>query len=312
MRSRRTVSVLTGLMIIACGVVACGSDDNAVVGDVVAASGTADIEDLSAEVRVPWTAFNLEISSPGGDLRSTQTSSAEEIQAPDGLKFVGLSWSEDLSASQEMTQGMGNLVCCATQAVSAKLAVSGKTYELPRPKDGSAYFVAVPSESSAVEIAFDGVVQTVDLASGEVDPDGASPLYDASESSEATVCEGGDSSGVAELSCRAEVVYPAWIPDLGWAARGETWTAIRVSGSIDPKPGDKVAKSIDSSSMGGINPQVIDVDKGNDPQTFDEWIVFEGTHNPQTFSLERKVSVDTTSGSTATDPIVIQGVTEWP
>lgn len=299
-------------MALASGLVACSSGDKAAVGDVVTASATADIEDLSVDVRVPWTAFKLGISSPAGELRSTQTSSAEEIQAPDGLKFVGLSWSEDLSASQEMTQDMGNLVCCATQAVGAKLVVSGTTYELPRPKDGSAYFVTVPSESSAVEVTFEGVVQTIDLASGEVDSGDASPLYDAPESSDATVCNGSDSSGAAEMSCRAEVVYPAWIPDLGWADGGETWTAIRVSGSIDPKPGDKVVKSTDSSSMDGVDPRVVDVDKGHDPQTFDEWIVFQGTHKPQDLSLEREVNLNERSGGAAGDSILIQGVTEWP
>lgn len=312
MRSRRTVSVLAGLTILSCSVVACGSGKEATVGDFVTASTTADIEDVTVDIRVPWTAFSLGISSPVGELRSTQTSSTEAIQAPDGLKFVGISWSEDLSVSQEMTQSMGNLICCATQPVSANLLVNGKSYDLPRPKDGSAYFVAVPSESSTMELAFDGVVQTVELSSGEVDSGDAAPLYDAHNSSSATVCKGSGSNNVAEMACRAQVAYPAWIPDLGWADNGETWTAIRVSGSIESKSEGEVTRSTDSSSMEGVAPRVIDVDQGSDPQTFDEWIVFEGAHDPKDLVLKRDVSVDSDAGNAEDGAIVVSGVTEWP
>jgi hypothetical protein len=119
------------------------------------------------------------------------------------------------------------------------LLVDGQPYRIPPPSRTSpqrSFYVAVPGSPTRLRLTveYDGVTQTLELGSGELDPGAAAGLYDLDEFDlTSRACRAGEwfdtTAAAARYTC--EYVGPLLLPyaNGSWAPEGQRWLAVQLS-----------------------------------------------------------------------------------
>ncbi|MCW2791058.1 MAG: hypothetical protein JWO76_156 [Nocardioides sp.] len=231
------------------GLTACGGTDALSVGDVEASGEPGSTaEGSSVTVTVPTGSYDFVVADPSDEVG--------DLQAPVGGRLLRITSS---FRDAEVRPDVWALAARAgaVQPVALTVRVGDDSYpvgNLRRGADPGAegtdilpadLVVAVDGDLSdlsdvTLEVGYDGLTQTVHPADGSRDPGPADALYDeGAEPSDLPTadCSGGHTSDPRlslTMSCRAGTVRQLpYVPGLGWATDGHTWTVVSLSASLE-------------------------------------------------------------------------------
>jgi hypothetical protein len=247
--SRLTIAGLATGLLLSVGLTACGDQGAASsAGDVVIGHASDEVSGDSAFVLVPAGRIDLTVGEPLEELTDEQVGDGR--RAPDGGSFVPVSWEHDPFGEGAVPVGVvGDRPQEAevTLVAGETRADLGSPYRVVADKGTtdtgvSTMYVAVDRPADDLgdvtfEVAYDGLTQTVDPATGERDAGAAAPLYDEPTVGVEAPCtsEGFATSEVRpDISC--VVNAPQRTPYLsgqGWAADGRTWLLVSVYLTLD-------------------------------------------------------------------------------
>jgi hypothetical protein len=190
----------------------------------------------STDVRVPW-----------GRLQVTMTEPVDTVEGEDGTlhgSFIGIQ--VELRDTEDAVP-VDRLPDATFVDPEFSLVADGETWELPALAgwaDGTEVapgarrqYVAVPGGADEVDLAmtYDGVTQTIDVATADVAIGDAAPLYDAPFPAPGAPC--GDqlwSTGAGPVDDAASGCFVLssatrpYVAGLGWATEGSRWLVVRV------------------------------------------------------------------------------------
>lgn len=280
---RRSAAACFGLLVLLPALAACGGDDGGIkVGDLVDARADDQFVEGGTASTVALPIGRLEISAgkPTTKLAADDTRQLQAVEAPAGSTFIPITWQYDAGTFGDFTDYLD------TQANPVIDLVADKaSYRLPAPEasgEGAESFYALVSgdgEDASLSVDFDGVKQTVVLATGKRTEDKAAPLYKLKPRKNRTSSCTTDSrfklsithSRLPDYSCN--ITPTATIPYAGgkWAEDGKTWLVVTLSTTLrrydllsdDLKSGAiYVATSIDSTfTLGKAKPAKVIEDK---------------------------------------------------
>lgn len=239
MLPRRRSATALGLLLLAPTLAACGDDPAAVAaGDVVPARHEAGIAASGAEttIALPIGDLLVTVGKPVREISADDTRQLERLTASDGEVFVPVSWQYDTTSLGTYARYLET-----TSTPVVDLVVDGASYRIPPPETATegpeSFFVTVSGngDDPELKVDFDGVTQTADLSSGEVDAGAAAPLYDLEAAPAEPLPCGGTARPsravtVSELAFTCTMTPPVLLPYAGdaWAEDGRTWLALTV------------------------------------------------------------------------------------
>lgn len=333
MRLRRCAAAAVGLASLLPLLAGCGDDASALeVGDVVPARDDDQFAQGAASfVQIPLGRLEVILGEPATSLRSRDTSDSAALEAPGGSTFVPITWQYDAGTFGEYADYLGDAGSPVIDLVS-----DGASYRLPPPAEAGegseSFYVLVSGAADEVvlSVEYDGVVQRLDLVTGERDAGRAAGLYRV----KATRARTRSCKEAARFDAtrgfpayRCEISRPMRLPyaDGAWAKPGRAWlvlsltTALRRFDVYGPVPGSGAlygSKSVKSTfRIGGKKPVAVlrdadalcpDISRGSCTATYH--LVFAATTDAgaplvigQTFALvlgtqwggvERKAEMD--------------------
>lgn len=235
------------LLLLAGAASACATEAVA-DGDTVEPAPSALVEGTTTRVMLPAGALDLTVGDPLDEVPAHQSASGDPVAAPDGQVVLGVGWRLQPTFADNGanfgTPGVyyDDAVTTTAERLRVRLVAGDETRDVPVVTGaeggaeldvaGAAWLV-VPEEaagSGTLEVTYDGLVQTVDLASGELDAGVATPLYSPYPLPTLVACPTGASDVVAGLEvdagCRAQVLLLPYVDGLGWTADGRTWVVV--------------------------------------------------------------------------------------
>lgn len=239
MRLRRPAAATLGLLAVLPTFAACGGDSGDVkVGDIVDARQDDQFvsDGKASSIALPIGRLEISAGRPTTKLAANDTAQLEEVTAPKGSTFVPITWQYDAGTFGDYDD---YLESDATPVID--LVADKATYRIPAPEPSGegadSFYVLVEGDGAdaSLKVDFDGVSQSVDLASGDRDEGAAAGLYDLKPRRERTASCTADSefdlkvpSRLSDYAC--SVTRTARLPYAGgqWAEDGETWLAVTV------------------------------------------------------------------------------------
>lgn len=240
MRLRRLAAATAGLLALAPVLVACGDDAAEIeVGDVIPARDDAQfVEGTASSLALPIGRLEVFMGKPTRKLGVDDTRQREATDAPDDATFVPNTWRYDDGTFGTLKSYLGD-----EQTPTVELVSDKASYRLPAPAsigEGSdSFYVPVTGagEHPRLRVEYDGVTQTVDLATGERKAGRAAPLYDLPErTGKARPCHVGadfhGAGGISDYQCK--VTRPIRLPYAAgrWAPKGHEYLAVTVTTAI--------------------------------------------------------------------------------
>ncbi len=241
-------ALIGSVLLVACSLLAaCGEDQTDTnAGDIITARSDDQFKDgQEATVTMPVGRLLIHAGKPVDSATADETRTRERVDAPAGAVLVPITWQYDTWQSDGL-EG----IFASTENPTVSLVSEGEQYRLPPPdqssESGESFYVVVDGdgEERALEIEFDGVAQTVNMASGKTDKGDASALYDIEDDKlTKKPCDEEkwfDTDTVAaEFSC--DLIGPVLTPYAAgeWAPEGRLWLALtlrtemRVYGDTD-------------------------------------------------------------------------------
>lgn len=223
------------------------------MGQVEKVSATELVVESLTEVGLPSGVLTLGLAPR---VASVSTESGELTPGPD-TTMVGVTWSFTAhSSSVARALLLGDLQPESLPQPTVSLTDGSRALPLPvvaQAGQGGAV-VAGTEASASVEVTFDGLTQTVDLATGAVGPGQADSLIDLDEAttSRPRLCEARDFPvpEVLDNSCSVDAVHRLpYISGLGWAPDAGTWLVVdtsvegRATVLFDDDPGTVLARA---------------------------------------------------------------------
>lgn len=283
MRLRRPAAAALGLLTLLPALVACGDDGGISVGDVVEARQDDQFVGTGTQSVVALPIGRLEVSAgkPTTKLTADDTHQLEAIDAPAGSTFIPITWQYDAGTFGDYADYADTDADPTIDLVADKAS-----YRIPAPetsgRGAESFYVLVSGdgEDASLSVDFDGVTQTVVLATGERDEGRAAALYDLrTPSSTTTSCAAATKftyEGVGRLpDYDCKVGKPFRLPYAGgaWAKDGQSWYVVTVKttlrrfnhASADLKSGGVyVAAGVDTTfKLGKLEPAKVIIDKAN-------------------------------------------------
>jgi hypothetical protein len=217
---------------------ACSDDEpqapDTQLGDQV--SGRFDGLETGQRTAVITPAGRLSVSfaDPVTRLDEDQTTDLTARSAPEGASFVPVVWSfQDDKIFGEISRLFGD-----RQPLEVELVTGGKGYSLTPPESGAgrtAEYVAVKGEGkrASLEVTYDGVTQTLEAETGELDKGVAAGLYDLPKTKiRIKDCPTKEWFTTAlvyqQYECRYTTAIPSPYAVNKWAEKGHTWLAVNV------------------------------------------------------------------------------------
>lgn len=237
---RRTAATTLGLLLLLPALSACGDDASAVeVGDLVVAREDSQFTDgTPSSLVLPIGRLEIFLGEPSEKLAATETRQLEAVAAPAGSTFVPITWQYDAATFGDHAAYVGRATTPKVELVSDEAG-----YQLPPPEatgeGGESFYVLVSGSAKELELSvtYDGVEQSVDLATGERKADDGAPIDELPPVSTKTRnCERGadfhGTKGFPDYSCRA--TRPIRLPYAAgaWAEPGRTFLALTVTTSV--------------------------------------------------------------------------------
>ena len=261
-RTLRSGAVVT--LVLAAAVACTDGPDRDAAGTVVAGRASTRVEGSSGFLLVPAGRIDVTVGEPvTAALPATSTADDAEHAPPTGGSFVPVAWSHHPFA---LPAGMA-LVGTDPRPTEIALLVDGTSYPLGSPygvpsvggtvdSPVGVMYVAVPGvpESVVVSAAYDGLTQTLDPRSGQLDPGAAGPLYHHIDHVGAPRCAADGWSGQRRLTAttRCRVSEPRrlpYLPEVGWAEPGRSWLVVGYRVTLDVARGADPADRYRSSAV---------------------------------------------------------------
>ncbi len=258
MRLRRPTAAVLGLLALLPVLAACGDDDDSVkVGDIVDARRDDQFIEggKASSVALPFGRLEISAGRPTTTLAADTTAQLLEVDAPEGSAFVPITWQYDVGTFgkyEEFVEAEGTPVI--------ELLADRASYRLPAPESSGSgsdsFFVLVSGdgEDASLEIEYDGVTQTLDLATGDRDEGAAAGLYDLKSPKERTssCADAADfdlsaTERLQDFDCK--VTTPVRLPYAGgaWADEGRSWLALTLSTTL--RRYDRLSKDYQSGAI---------------------------------------------------------------
>lgn len=252
----RLAAAVLGLLVLLPALAACG-DDELAIGTVIQAredsqfvtSGTA------SSIALPLGRLEISAEAPTKKIAANDTRQLEAVEAPAGSAFIPITWQYDAGTFGDYAE---YLATDASPVVD--LLAAGAKYRLAAPEStgegAESFYVLVTGDGKDAQLAvdFDGVTQTVELATGKRDEGRAAPLYDLKPSKERTrSCSAGATFDVGRLTkvngFACKVSRTAQLPYAGdaWAEEGSTFVVVSVTTTIVRY--DEYAKDLKSGAV---------------------------------------------------------------
>jgi len=275
-RRRTAARRVVGLLLVV-GVTACGNQASATrAGDVVLGHIADEVTGDSAYVLLPTGRIDFTVGGPVEKVSADQAGDGEEHPAPDGGRFVPVTWKHDpFGAGAVPVEVMGAQPKPAevTLVAGGTEASLGSPYRVVGGKGTTdtgigTIYVAVDSVADLrIDVTYDGLTQSVHPSTGEHEAGAAAPLYDEPTVGIEALCT---SEGFASGRLRPDIsclVNPPqrspYLPGHGWAEAGHAWLLVSVDISIS---GVEVRGS--SYDVDSIDPRL--TVNGSDPLPSDE------------------------------------------
>ena len=212
----------------------CGSSSPADDAAVVPAAETLALDGDEFEVMLPSGQFAFTVTEPRDELSESDAADGESREAPDGQKYVGLGWDWKGMAGRAFSLLNHDV---APQVASVSVATGDEevpVFELDTQDQsaGRAWVLVADDADPSLRVTYDGLTQTVDLDSGEVDAGAAEGFYDLA-AYDVDCPDQGPGAGRDGLQYRidctvGEVIAVPYVADLGWADEGEIWLLVQV------------------------------------------------------------------------------------
>ncbi len=257
MRLPRPVTAVLGLLVLAPALAACGGGADVSVGDIVDARRDDQFVGKGKASMLALPIGRLEISSadPVTKLTADDTAQLEEITAPEGSAFVPITWQYDAGTFGDYDDYVES---DATPVVD--LVADKASYRIPAPQPSGigadSFYVLVSGDGkdASLQVEFDGVTQTVALATGKREEGRAAALYDLKPRRERTAACTTDSKFDVDVRDRlsdyaCNVTRTARVPYAGgeWAPEGKDWLVVTVRTTL--RRYDKVAEDLRSGAV---------------------------------------------------------------
>ena len=239
MRLRRLAAAAAGLLVLAPALAACGDDAAAIeVGDVIPARDDAQfVEGTASALELPLGRLEVFMGTPTKTLDIADTRQREATDAPEGATFVPITWRYQAGSYGRLRNYLGE-----EQTPTVELVSDKARYRLPAPRstgEGSDSFyvpVSGSGKSPQLSVDYDGVTQTIDLASGERDEGRAAALYGLKVPKKrddcATDADFHTTEGRVDFTCT--VTRPARLPYANgqWATKGHHFLATTIDTTV--------------------------------------------------------------------------------
>lgn len=217
-------------LLLCCLLAGCGGtpDPRTVgVGDEAGPSVTADVPGTSYALMLPSGRLTVTVSQPRASVPPRDTEEPGGLAAGEGARIVGVSRVLDPGAypfAVNYQIAEPDRILGGPGEVGLRLVADGFDADVP---DGPAVWLGVPAEAALrLEVTYDGLVQTVDLATGTVDAGAAAGLAEPLPQERTSPCT---AQAGSYTSCQVDVAsgYP-YVAGLGWAPAGQTYAVLRV------------------------------------------------------------------------------------
>jgi hypothetical protein len=280
MHLRRRVAAAVGLATLLPLLAGCGEDAGELeVGDVVSARDEGQFADGRASfVMLPIGRLEVSLGEPVTELGERDTRDLTPQQAPAGATFVPITWQYDAGTFGLYDEYLGDPASPVIDLVS-----DSASYRLPPPAEvgesSESFYVLVSGSADDAELSvdYDGVVQTLDLFTGERDEGAAAALYDLEPlgrpiRSCKEAAEFGQTQGFPDYRCK--IGHSTRLPYANgeWAEPGRTWLGVSLSTAVrrfdvyGPAPGSGalyVSDSVESTfRIGDAEPVGVIPDPG--------------------------------------------------
>ncbi|MFC5730957.1 MULTISPECIES: hypothetical protein [Nocardioides] len=228
MRARTLVASAVLLV----GVAGCGdaspSDGAPGADPVVPAAGTVDLDGTETEVVLPSGQLTFTVTEPRESVPAEDAEDDADHDAPEGSAYIGLGWQHTGPAP-----AFGPVLHGTTpQSAEVRLRAGEEGRDVftvdTQSTSGESAWVLVPvgDQSAVLEIEYDGLVQELDLATGEVDAGVAQGLYDVRTATVDCPDQRGEPGAALSytIACRTSpATVTPYVADLGWSAEGASW-----------------------------------------------------------------------------------------
>lgn len=224
---------LAAAVVLLVGVAGCGEDaaqDDPAASDVVVpAAGTVDLSGTETEVVVPSGRLTFTVSEPRRSVPADDAEDDAAHEAPAGSAYVGLGWQLTGQAP-----AFGPVLHGTTpRSADARLRAGDDEHDVftidTQATSGESAWVLVPTgeEPTVLEIEYDGLVQELDLGTGQVDAGAAQGLYDVTTAAVECPDQRGEPGAALSytIDCRTSpATVTPYVADLGWSAEGSRST----------------------------------------------------------------------------------------
>ena len=235
MRARAVIGSI--LLVLSALLAACGEEqDSTKAGDIIKARVDDQFRDgEEATVALPTGRLLIHADEPVDSASADETRTRQTVDAPAGAVLVPISWQYD-----PWDKGRLDGIVDSADTPIVDLVSDTEHYRLPPPElddeDGESFYVVVDgdAEKRSLEIEFDGVLQSVNLANGRTDEGDAAALYDVEDGAlKRKPCDEEEqwfdsARVVAEFTC--DLFGPVLTPYAAgeWAPDGSLWLALTV------------------------------------------------------------------------------------
>lgn len=213
-------------------------------------SDGADVDAPARTVTVPAGEFSFRVGEPvdsvtdtGSEAETAET--AETAEAPDGSVFVPVAWSfAPLRAADPQSVFVAGKYEPTTISLVAGSGSDEVTTELEEPYQivgpgltdfaDRTYYVSVDEadvDDLRLTVSYDGLTQTLDPATGDLDA-GAAEMY-ADQRTADVACPRRSWKGQAmvtvDMYCRVTRAAVPYLPSQGWVEDGRQWTVLTIT-----------------------------------------------------------------------------------
>ena len=315
----RLVAMLLAGLLGGAGLTACGDQGSgAGSGDVVAGHLSDKVSGDSTYVLLPTGRIDLTVGEPVDEVTADQASDGEKHSAPDGGVFVPVTWEHDPFGEGAVPV---NVIGADPQEADVVLMSGGTKADLGSPYQlagdqgttdtgvGTMYVaVAGDGEDPTFQVAYDGLTQTVDPATGDRDAGVAEPLYaEPTMGVEAPCTSEGFASGPIRPAVSCVVNAPQrtpYLPGQGWAEPGHTWLLVTADITLSGVDVGRTAYDVQSVrphlTLDGADPLPADERYGSaEPlptAVRDTWAFDGATEGANTLAIALDLVLEKTSG----------------
>ncbi|NYG60135.1 hypothetical protein BJ980_003058 [Nocardioides daedukensis] len=216
--------------------VACSGEERLEPGVVTPAARTADLSGVRAEVWLPTGRLRMVITKGRSSVDGVLTDSGESLRAAEGEELHGVAWQLDRGLGQPRPSLLRNHRAESDKKpVTVSVVRDGERTTLKETDDSgwkvAAWVPVAAGETFMIEVAFDGLTQTVDPRTGKVAPSVASAYSRVPVETRDATCHDLNDDLMSDNYMHCFVDFESGlphVPGIGWAAPGNEFVVVEV------------------------------------------------------------------------------------